>query len=246
MTASIVTLGGERCRILPQAPFGLLIEPARNAQPVQSLAIEALRELARRHGVLILRGFESGFTDPARLTRYGEEWGEIMMWPFGAVLDVKEHENATDHIFDSSYVPLHWDGMYKPTLPEFQLFHCVHAPAADEGGRTTFINTRQLLSELDGERLARWERVHITYRIKQVVHYGGQVRSPLLVPHPVSGETVLRYNEPPREGVRFLNQHALEIEGWHRPSRPPSCRICTSGSTIRATSMPTSGKGETW
>ncbi len=213
MTASIVTLGGERCRILPQAPFGLLIEPARNAQPVQSLAIEALRELARRHGVLILRGFESGFTDPERLTRYGEEWGEIMMWPFGAVLDVKEHENATDHIFDSSYVPLHWDGMYKPTLPEFQLFHCVHAPAADEGGRTTFINTRQLLTELDGERLARWERVHITYRIKQVVHYGGQVRSPLLVPHPVSGETVLRYNEPPREGVRFLNQHALEIEG---------------------------------
>lgn len=187
MTASIVTLGGERCRILPQAPFGLLIEPARNAQPVQSLALEALRELARRHGVLILRGFESGFTDPERLTRYGEEWGEIMMWPFGAVLDVKEHENATDHIFDSSYVPLHWDGMYKPTLPEFQLFHCVHAPAADEGGRTTFINTRQLLSELDGERLARWERVHITYRIKQVVHYGGQVRSPLLVPHPVSG-----------------------------------------------------------
>ncbi|CAJ1803292.1 TPA: TauD/TfdA dioxygenase family protein [Aeromonas hydrophila] len=213
MTASIVTLGGERCRILPQAPFGLLIEPARNAQPVQSLAIEALRELARRHGVLILRGFESGFTDPERLTRYGEGWGEIMMWPFGAVLDVKEHENATDHIFDSSYVPLHWDGMYKPTLPEFQLFHCVHAPAADEGGRTTFINTRQLLTELDGERLARWEQVHITYRIKQVVHYGGQVRSPLLVPHPVSGETVLRYNEPPREGVRFLNQHALEIEG---------------------------------
>ena len=133
MTASIVTLGGERCRILPQAPFGLLIEPARSAQPVQSLAIEALRELARRHGVLILRGFESGFTDPERLTRYGEGWGEIMMWPFGAVLDVKEHENATDHIFDSSYVPLHWDGMYKPTLPEFQLFHCVHAPAADEG-----------------------------------------------------------------------------------------------------------------
>jgi hypothetical protein len=59
-----------------------------------------------------------------------------------------------------------------------------------------------LLTELDGERLARWA-VHITYRIKQVVHYGGQVRSPLLVPHPVSGETVLRYNEPPREGCVF-------------------------------------------
>lgn len=88
--------------------------------------------------------------------------------------------------------------------------------------------------------------MHITYRIKQVVHYGGQVSSPLLVPHPVSGETVLRYNEPPREGVRFLNQHALDIEGWRRPSRPPSCRICTSGSMTRATSMPTSGKGEMW
>lgn len=49
------------------------------------------------------------------------------MWPFGAVLDVKEHADTKDHIFDNSYVPLHWDGMYKPTIPEFQLFHCVSA-----------------------------------------------------------------------------------------------------------------------
>lgn len=55
------------------------------------------------------------------------------MWPFGAILDVKEHADTKDHIFDNSYVPLHWDGMYKPTIPEFQLFHCVSAPGQDQG-----------------------------------------------------------------------------------------------------------------
>lgn len=40
------------------------------------------------------------------LTRYADLWGEIMMWPFGAVLEVKEHPDAKDHIFDSSYVLL--------------------------------------------------------------------------------------------------------------------------------------------
>ncbi|KAL8188399.1 UNVERIFIED_CONTAM: hypothetical protein K2H54_000282 [Gekko kuhli] len=185
MTASIVTLGGERCRILPQAPFGLLIEPARNAQPVQSLAIEALRELARRHGVLILRGFESGFTDPERLTRYGE-----------------------------GYVPLHWDGHVQADPARVP---AVSLRARAGGGRRGTHHLHQYPANCSPSSTASgWpagRRVHITYRIKQVVHYGGQVRSPLLVPHPVSGETVLRYNEPPREGVRFLNQHALEIEG---------------------------------
>ena len=37
MTASIIPLGGEHCRIHPQAPFGLLIEPAREGQAVQEI-----------------------------------------------------------------------------------------------------------------------------------------------------------------------------------------------------------------
>lgn len=163
------------CHIQLNAPFGAILTPQHPGQQIASLPVAALRALAQQHHLLVLRGFSSGFDDPQVLTRYADLWGEIMMWPFGAVLDVKEHPDAKDHIFDSSYVPLHWDGMYKPTVPEFQLFHCVAAPSQDEGGRTTFVDTTRLLANADEALLALWRAVSITYRIKQVVHYDGEV-----------------------------------------------------------------------
>ena len=117
------------CHIQPNTPFGAILTPQHPGQKIGDLPVAALRTLAQEHHLLVLRGFDSGFNEAEVLTRYAEQWGEIMMWPFGAVLDVKEHPDAKDHIFDSSYVPLHWDGMYKPTIPEFQLFHCVAAPS---------------------------------------------------------------------------------------------------------------------
>lgn len=102
------------CRIELNTPFGAVLTPMHPGQHISELPVAALRALAQQHHLLVLRGFGSGFTDPQVLTHYAEGWGDIMMWPFGAVLDVKEHPDAKDHIFDSSYVPLHWDGMYKP------------------------------------------------------------------------------------------------------------------------------------
>ena len=106
------------CHIQPNTPFGAILTPQHPGQKIGDLPVAALRTLAQEHHLLVLRGFDSGFNEAEVLTRYAEQWGEIMMWPFGAVLDVKEHPDAKDHIFDNSYVPLHWDGMYKPTIPE--------------------------------------------------------------------------------------------------------------------------------
>jgi len=200
-------------RTTPNQPFGLLITPGAQGQSVDELPVDELRALAREHHLLILRGFTPTFADSAALTRYAEQWGAIKMWPFGAVLDVREHHDATDHIFDHSHVPLHWDGMYKPTIPEFQIFHCVYAPAQDEGGRTTFLDTRALLRDAPPELIEQWHGITVTYRIQRVVHYGGEVRSPLLVRHPDSGHWVLRYNQPAEKDRRFLNRHALEYQG---------------------------------
>lgn len=187
------------CHIQPNTPFGAILTPQHPGQKIGDLPVAALRTLAQEHHLLVLRGFDSGFNEAEVLTRYAEQWGEIMMWPFGAVLDVKEHPDAKDHIFDSSYVPLHWDGMYKPTIPEFQLFHCVAAPSQDEGGCTTFVDTTRLLANADEALLDQWLSVSITYRIKQVVHYGGEVCSPLVVQHPNGRGLIMRYNEPPTE-----------------------------------------------
>jgi alpha-ketoglutarate-dependent taurine dioxygenase len=134
-----------------------------------------------------------------------------MMWPFGAVLDVKEHENATDHIFDSSYVPLHWDGMYKPTLPSSSCFtactprrrtkgaHHLHQyPPAAHRAR------RRAAGPLGGAH-------HLSHQA------GGALRRPGALAaagaHPVSGETVLRYNEPPREGCVFSISMPSRLKG---------------------------------
>lgn len=194
-------------------PFGLLIRPAFSGQTVEQLPVSELRTLAREHHLLILRGFAPTFVDSPSLTRYAEQWGEIKMWPFGAVLDVREHLDATDHIFDHSGVPLHWDGMYKPSIPEFQLFNCLNAPEQNQGGRTTFLNTRALLADAPPALVEQWKTIRVTYRIQKVVHYGGEVCSPLLVPDPRDGQWVLRYNQPAEKDMRFLNRHALEYHG---------------------------------
>ncbi|GAA2828696.1 TauD/TfdA dioxygenase family protein [Crossiella cryophila] len=178
-------------------PVGLLIEPTGSGQDPRRLPVGLLRELARTHHLLLLRGFAS-FAGPEELAAWSETWGEIMMWPFGAVLELIEAEAPADHIFDHSYVPLHWDGMYRPYIPEFQVFHCVSAPGGGQGGATTFCDSARMLAHTSSASLERWSRVEVTYRIPNLSHYGGQAVSPLVVPHPRTGEPTMRYNEPPR------------------------------------------------
>ncbi len=201
------------CKRVKNQPFGVVLHPQNDGQKVMTLSVNRLRTLARSHHLVVLRGFTSDFADAEVLAEYAKMWGEIMMWPFGAVLNVIEDQHATDHIFDNSYVPLHWDGMYKSTIPEFQLFHCAAAPAANEGGRTTFVDTSLMIANASEQVLAQWKAVSVTYRIAQVVHYGGTLCSPLLVKHPTGKGMIMRYNEPPVEGKKFLNQHTLEYHG---------------------------------
>jgi alpha-ketoglutarate-dependent taurine dioxygenase len=201
------------CRIEQNEPFGMLLTPRRPGQDIRELSAAALRELAREHHLVILRGFSSAFSEPVVLAEYARHLGEIMTGPFGAVLDEVEHRDATDHTFDSSYMPLHWDGMYTPATPEFQLFHCVAAPSCNEGGRTTFVDTMRLIANASARQLAQWKDISVTYRVKQVVHYGGEICSPLLVEHPNGNGLVMRYNEPPIQGKTFLNKHVLTYHG---------------------------------
>ncbi len=121
-----------------------------------------------------------------------------MMWPFGAVLDVKEHPDAKDHIFDSSRPAVLGWHVCRPSLSSAALTAWRHPPQ-DEGGCTTFVDTTRLLANADAALLDQWLSVSITYRIKQVVHYGGEVCSPL-VQHPNGRGLIMRYNEPPTEG----------------------------------------------
>lgn len=185
-------------------PFGVLVEG--------DLPVPQLRLLVRQKHLVVVRG-SSTFSSSEAFADYSAQWGEISLWPFGKVLELVERENPEDHIFDNNYVPLHWDGMYRPQVPEFQIFHCVRAPRGEQGGRTTFSHTGIALKRAKSDVRALWGGVTGVYR-RKMEFYDSQTVAPIVTTHPVSGAPVIRYNEPPREGDdSFLNHPTLDFLG---------------------------------
>lgn len=197
-------------------PFGLLLEPNHPESDIRDLDVEGLRELLWREHLIVLRGFRT-FIGPEDFSDYCERWGEISVWPFGKVLELVEHNNPEDHIFDCNYVPLHWDGMYRPQVPEFQVFHCVQAPRPGQGGRTTFSNTVLALEGAPNHLRALWKKVTGSYQ-RKMEFYNSKTISPIIDSHPHRGFSVIRYNEPPASkygsgyGI-FVNPPILEFTG---------------------------------
>ena len=193
-------------------PFGMLLKPIAKGTSVKSLPVEQLRQLFSQHYLLLLRGFDT-FSSADDFSEYCEAWGEVSEWPFGTVLELIEHEKPQDHIFDNSYVPLHWDGMYRPQIPEYQLFHCVKAPLAGQGGRTTFTNTISALKNASAETKELWSNVTGTYE-REMEFYNSKTVSPIITKHPSKEVDVIRYNEPPSKAKGFfLNPPNLQFSG---------------------------------
>src|SRR5262245_29704171 len=103
-------------------PFGMLFEANGADVDVRSIDTEELRANFQRENFLVLRGFKT-FQNAEEFSAWCERFGQISIWPFGKVLELVERNNPEDHIFDNNYVPLHWDGMYRPQVPEYQIFH---------------------------------------------------------------------------------------------------------------------------
>lgn len=193
-------------------PFGVLLEPANVTNRVQDLNIESLRDLFRNNQLVVLRGFDT-FQNAEEFSDYCEFWGEISLWPFGKVLDLIEQEKPEDHIFDHNYVPLHWDGMYRPQVPQYQIFHCAKAPLPEHGGATTFSNTILALKFAHSEVKEVWEKVTGSYQ-RKMEFYNSKTVSPIITKHPFEDFSVIRYNEPPSEDKgHFLNPPVLEFTG---------------------------------
>jgi len=174
-------------------PFGALIESTETAGNIEELDTEVIRELFLKEQLVLIRGFQT-FTKKDSFSDYCERFGEVSIWPFGKVLELIQQEKPQDHIFDNSYVPLHWDGMYRPQVPEYQIFHCVKAPLSEEGGRTTFSNTLMVLESLSEDLKDKWKSVTGLYR-RKMEFYNSRVVSPIITKHPYRNYDVIRYNE---------------------------------------------------
>lgn len=204
-------------------PFGLLLEPCKRmlqgcGTPKQSLDhledlnVAHLRDLIRQEHLIVLRGFNT-FQNTKSFLKFCEVWGEISIWPFGKVLELIEQDNPEDHIFDHSYIPLHWDGMYRTQIPEFQIFHCVKAPLPWQGGRTTFSNTILALKYASSESKKLWNKVTGIYQ-RKMTFYNSKTVSPIINKHPHKDFSVIRYSEPPSlDKGHFVNPPELEFNG---------------------------------
>lgn len=193
-------------------PFGVMLEPNHPKDDIRDLDVEALRKHFHREHLVVLRGFRT-FESADAFSSYCERWGQVSIWPFGKVLELIEQKNPADHIFDHNYVPLHWDGMYRPQVPEYQIFHCVSAPKGDQGGRTTFSNTKLAIENATAKNLEMWARVTGAYERKMEFYHSKTV-APLMTKHPRQDFSVIRYCEPPQEGdTNFVNHPELAFSG---------------------------------
>jgi len=205
------------------SPFGVVVEPQAKATHIREVDVQSIRSLYLENHIVLLRGFET-FQSSDEFADYCENWGEISVWPFGKVLELIQQENPKDHIFDSSYVPMHWDGMYRPQVPEYQIFHCVKAPLAGHGGRTTFSNTVSVLKNIDEATLKLWSKVTGIYK-RKMEFYNSKTVSPIVTKHPFRDYSVVRYNEvhtaangnfvnPPDQ--EFVGIAEEELEHFHQ------------------------------
>lgn len=200
------------CNITQFKPFGVRVEPKSNNINVQDIDIAFLRELFSLEQLVVLRGFDT-FHQANDFADYCEYWGEVSIWPFGKVLELIEQDNPDDHIFDHSYMPLHWDGMYRPQVPEYQIFHCVKAPLPGQGGRTTFSNTVLALEHACPDAKELWQKVTGIYQRKMAFYHSKTV-SPIITKHPYKDHSVIRYNEPhSSDKGHFVNPPDFEFIG---------------------------------
>lgn len=202
-------------RLTPLIPFGLQIESDHASAPLASLDVAELREQVLQHRVLVLRGFAP--LDRSAFEEYAHNWGEILMWKFGAILDVVVDPNAQNYLFTHGSVPHHWDGAFAETVPFLQLFQCLAAPggaeSSDDGGETVFCDTTRVWNEAPIELQESWKGTTVSYRTEKVAHYGGDIRADLVSHHPLTGETTLRFAEPPDAETAPLNPLSLQVEG---------------------------------
>lgn len=193
-------------------PFGILIESKVDNYCINNIDFDLLLDCFNQYKLIILRGFKT-FDNTSTFADYCEQFGEISLWPFGKVLELIKQENPDDHIFDNSYMPLHWDGMYRPEIPKYQIFHCVDTPSINQGGETTFVDSSLVLELTPIDIIKQWETTTVRYT-RKMQYYESTVISKIVTKHPYKNNLVIRYNEPLIENYKkFINPPKIEFIG---------------------------------
>jgi L-tyrosine isonitrile desaturase/decarboxylase len=184
--------------IQPLSPFGLLATTNPGAD-IYAVPTPILQTWAVEERVVVLRGFEP---------LAGEALPEFCE-TLGAILD--EDADEEDEL------PLQWAGAFASHSPRYVFFHCDEA-ASGASSETLFCDTIRLLEKATPEDRERLLRVRIDH--------GDGFTSRLIVAHPISGESTVRYVEPARIlGADDHEQAAVTADLHQRLHDPAVCYV---------------------
>lgn len=113
------TKGGVICE--PLYPSGLLIKPCKKgAMSIEDVDAVKVRALSERNSPIVLRGFTKT-TDRDRYIKKARDFGQLLPWKFGLVLEVKDqgsNSGGLNNVLSSEWMPFHFDGLFKTEKQE--------------------------------------------------------------------------------------------------------------------------------
>lgn len=192
-------------------PVGALLKALKPGWSLLDIDCEQVMHNLSKYGLLVFRGFN--LPDDKDFLLFSKQFGELLEWEFGPILELKINTNPANHIFTSARVELHWDGAFIETKPRFNLFNCLQGSSKEQGGETLFVDTEKVLMRASKEELTLWKSIEIRYSTEKKAHYGGTVQYPLVMTNPSSGRDVIRYIEAFNEDSEEINPMKFSIFG---------------------------------
>lgn len=196
----------------PLRPFGILGYAGREGLTLRDVPADLIGDLLAQHKLVLFRGY--GLLEDGDYIEFAKQFGPLLQWEFGEILDLKVRPDPANHIFTSGRVELHWDGAFVENKPHYNLFQCLQGCSAGAGGETLFVDTMRVLSGADSRALAEWRNITIEYITEKKAHYGGTLRSPLITENPYSGRNVIRYIEAFNEDNAEINPMRVKVENY--------------------------------
>ena len=192
-------------------PFGAVLQAEPSEKSILSLDPAAVRDSLVDHPLLILRGFS--LVSDEDYVRFARQFGNLLAWEFGEILELKMQPDPSNHIFGRGRVELHWDGAYVDQKPHYNLFQCIRGSKPGAGGETLFVDTRAVLAGASEGQRSFWRELTLVYSTEKKAHYGGRIEAPLICENRFDNREVIRYIEPFNEDNVDINPVAVEVQG---------------------------------
>lgn len=193
-------------------PFGaLIVADRKDTSKMDKIDKNILNDLLSQHKILVFRGFSPMQDDD--YVAFCRSLGDLMLWDFGAILNVKMEQDPKNHIFSRGRVELHWDGAFASQTPRINAFQCISSSTNGIGGETLFVDTTRILENTSEKTLKKWADLKLTYSTEKKAHYGGEISVNFIEDHPHRNHKIIRFIEVDNEDNQNINPVQFHAEG---------------------------------